>query len=309
MSWHATSAHPRRCGAHAILCLANKNIGGSSPQVRGAWCRGCCDEDVVGLIPAGAGRMARRTRRARRHRAHPRRCGAHAYGFGYDDLRVGSSPQVRGASPRYRGRRWPVGLIPAGAGRIEAYGGGASGDRAHPRRCGAHPRGTAVAGGRSGSSPQVRGASRRMGVGRRGIGLIPAGAGRIPAVPRSPVAGRAHPRRCGAHRGVWGWGVGGSGSSPQVRGACAVSWPDAENTGLIPAGAGRIKRPRGRGFVCAAHPRRCGAHEEWDLTDYTDDGSSPQVRGACSGCSVLGRWVGLIPAGAGRIPPISRPKS
>ena len=71
----------------------------------------------------------------------------------------GSSPRVRGTWHRRRGRRLPIGLIPAGAGNMQ--------------------RGQDKVALLSGSSPRVRGTFSGMADRGRAMGLIPAGAGNM----------------------------------------------------------------------------------------------------------------------------------
>ncbi|EEI27958.1 hypothetical protein HMPREF0294_0572 [Corynebacterium glucuronolyticum ATCC 51867] len=94
--------------------------------------------------------------------------------------------------------------------------------------------------------------------------------------------------------------------------------------GLIPAGAGQMKRPGRPDRSVWAHPRRCGADKKLLGITAMTKGSSPQVCGADVGSEgqstgphgsspqVRGRSVlqqnlhdrsGLIPAGAGQIFP------
>ena len=166
-----------------------------------------------------------------------------------------------------------------------------------------------------GSSPQVRGTfdfdfERRLG---QRLGLIPAGAGNMPArafpsmsehalglIPAG--AGNITGSSLGARISFAGLIPAGAGnitapsqnehsnwgSSPQVRGTSKVvlGLRYVHASGLIPAGAGNIHR---RSHQCAvtdlaAHPRRCGEHRR---------GSRSARR--------MGIVTGLIPAGAGNI--------
>ena len=233
---------------------------GSSPQVRG---RLSCRESRTcssGLIPAGAGQTVGAVQAMCRLRAHPRRCGADCGG------------------PTRR-RRGP-GLIPAGAGQTDTAQRPAHPRRAHPRRCGADRGPLARLLTCWGSSPQVRGRLHRASGSAFVDGLIPAGAGQTAQALKRSGAARAHPRRCGADRGL----------------------RDLQRRfrGLIPAGAGQtVARVVALGGVWA-HPRRCGA----DLAGIGDDlvnmGSSPQVRGRRELEVIYRVRTGLIPAGAGQ---------
>ncbi|SEW36967.1 hypothetical protein SAMN05421595_2480 [Austwickia chelonae] len=92
------------------------------------------------------------------------------------------------------------------------------------------------------------------------------------------------------------------GSSPQVRGACRDGLRFRSHRRLIPAGAGRIRHVPGTYRRHAAHPRRCGAHSGANVDELKQRGSSPQVRGAFVDGHAGVSELGLIPAGAGRIP-------
>ncbi len=95
---------------------------------------------------------------------------------------VGSSPQVRGARAAHDLVEQLLGLIPAGAGRTGVIDAEGVGDRAHPRRCGAHGEEVSGLPVPEGSSPQVRGALAELGRREVVLGLIPAGAGRTCSV-------------------------------------------------------------------------------------------------------------------------------
>ena len=73
---------------------------------------------------------------------------------------------------------------------------------------------------------------------------------------------KAHPRRCGDHRCVYGAIVTLWGSSPQVRGPRAPAKLTTIPIRLIPAGAGTTLRRELLPRRSRAHPRRCGDHAE-----------------------------------------------
>ncbi len=130
-----------------------------------------------------------------------------------------------------------------------------------------------------GSSPQARGAlNPGLGVGEHRR-LIPAGAGSTAALSR-PEVGRA-------------------GSSPQARGALPGRGAARRHGRLIPAGAGSTRRWKPPPSSARAHPRRRGEHTVILVSPLSDQGSSPQARGARArdpARRIRGR---LIPAGAG----------
>ena len=273
-------AHPRWRGAHVT---GSNNVGhrqGSSPLARGAHPGGRNRTPPARLIPAGAGRTCGWSPRPGTSGAHPRWRGAHG---GHVCLLVswwGSSPLARGAPappPHPRRRRR---LIPAGAGRTSWWSSQRRHRPAHPRWRGAHRRGAAGMGGRTGSSPLARGARRCPERVRPLGGLIPAGAGRTaPATAATPDI---------------------SGSSPLARGARPPSPRRRGGGGLIPAGAGRTCLGSDLHTPDRAHPRWRGAHDSASAPSAMAHGSSPLARGARRRDGHLHLRGRLIPAGAGR---------
>ena len=76
----------------------------------------------------------------------------------------------------------------------------------------------------------------------------------------SSVGRKDHPRRCGEHLlGAYGWSHH-LGSSPQMRGALDMGFPNTENPRIIPADAGSTNSICRREVPCGDHPRRCGEH-------------------------------------------------
>ncbi|EFW09832.1 hypothetical protein HMPREF9005_1191 [Actinomyces sp. oral taxon 178 str. F0338] len=129
-------AHPRACGENQPRDREFTHPLGSSPRVRGKQ----CGHQVVGggerLIPARAGKTCAICVVSRSRTAHPRACGEN--GLVHDlELEVrGSSPRVRGKRDHERRRVRARGLIPARAGKTSSSHMGASSASAHPRACG-----------------------------------------------------------------------------------------------------------------------------------------------------------------------------
>ena len=154
-------AHPRRCGEHQVEKPVAPTAKGSSPQVRGTLTGGVEPTGTDGLIPAGAGNIGSGSKTTRSPKAHPRRCGEHDPVAGLGTSGMGSSPQVRGTSPRRPQHRRPQGLIPEVRGTFQSRG-----PQGGPRRLIPAGAGNIVLAGAyvlecPGSSPQVRGTSRR----------------------------------------------------------------------------------------------------------------------------------------------------
>ena len=211
-------AHPRGCGADAVMMASMRWAMGSSPRVRGRPTNELPHRHERGLIPAGAGQTSTVSMMFLSVRAHPRGCGADIVRDHRPEWLRGSSPRVRGRHEMYSSSFSRAGLIPAGAGQTLRVGTCRLTNGAHPRGCGADACRIACASFAPGSSPRVRGRRGRERGGEGHRGLIPAGAGQTPPTSaRSPVK-RAHPRGCGADREQAATIPGTRGSSPRVRG-------------------------------------------------------------------------------------------
>ena len=74
--WGApAAAHPRACGENVVDGVYGPATNGSSPRVRGKPCDRAPGTARAGLIPARAGKTARRVWSSAGARAHPRACG------------------------------------------------------------------------------------------------------------------------------------------------------------------------------------------------------------------------------------------
>ncbi len=296
----AAGAHPRWRGADTVEIGTPGPWQGSSPLARGGPACQPQARGTGGLIPAGAGRTVAPGLPCRVAGAHPRWRGADPQlGFG-TNVEAGSSPLARGGHRR-RPRLVPEpGLIPAGAGRTLIAELRPRRRRAHPRWRGADQRKIRRKHRVTGSSPLARGGPAPRQPPCMAPGLIPAGAGRTSTMTRTCTPSRAHPRWRGADRRRRLTSVMNAGSSPLARGGLGQRRPGGRVRGLIPAGAGRTRRPTLRYSSRRAHPRWRGA--DWHTPDEDPDpgGSSPLARGG-PGDRVddLGEG-GLIPAGAGR---------
>ena len=234
--------------------------------------------------------------------AHPRVCGEN-YAKWQDGLQVeGSSPRVRGKHRKGCARHTQTRLIPACAGKtLRTLATWARG-RAHPRVCGENSENPCHMGTRTGSSPRVRGKHRPGLPDRLPRGLIPACAGKTRSRLAWSGGWRAHPRVCGENTGSDGgveyWG----GSSPRVRGKLRSVFPSEAPFRLIPACAGKTRKPRNHTGYGAAHPRVCGENHGVPMTSSDSTGSSPRVRGKPRCGARVRVDHGLIPACAGKTP-------
>ena len=281
-------------------------VVGSSPRVRGKLQVIPNVGFVIGLIPARAGKTARRVWSSAGARAHPRACGENHPGRRRERLRHGSSPRVRGKHIGPPGGCRRTRLIPARAGKTLPGLAGSRADRAHPRACGENHLARSLSDGRGGSSPRVRG--------KRGVGdlvhglvrLIPARAGKTSSLSHLGSARRAHPRACGENAVAVRARVDGRGSSPRVRGKPIRHRPPPARRRLIPACAGKTVNGSTITFPSGAHPRVCGENAHLSSFCRPGRGSSPRVRGKPSGGVARAAGVGLIPACAGKTSPMAQ---
>ena len=232
--------------------------------------------------------------------AHPRVCGENKRPRRYEREPVGSSPRVRGKRRQVFESTRRRGLIPACAGKTPSQRQPPSKAWAHPRVCGENAGLSDVRLTVNGSSPRVRGKPRTSRRRPRGMGLIPACAGKTQQIKDEIGGARAHPRVCGENPPLHVACRGGGGSSPRVRGKLDITDLDVAAWGLIPACAGKTSRLRDRARRQQAHPRVCGENSRLGAFGGDDSGSSPRVRGKPTGALALARVVGLIPACAGK---------
>ena len=170
-------AHPRSRGENAPHAVPVEFGHGSSPLTRGKLVEGARLFDVVGLIPAHAGKTSRATRHAVSLSAHPRSRGENAYVTGADNL-----------------CSW---LIPAHAGKTISEHANSDPAQAHPRSRGENLMPLTNPSISDGSSPLTRG--KRGYRDDRGVHprLIPAHAGKTLASLLSLLSRGAHPRSRG----------------------------------------------------------------------------------------------------------------
>ena len=115
--WHCMSwDHPRGCGEHGHLALAQSSKQGSSPRMRGTLrgdIAGCCADRI---IPADAGNTCGKDIESCPSGDHPRGCGEHSFLAGGLMLGAGSSPRMRGTRGVDVAGPLPDRIIPADAG-------------------------------------------------------------------------------------------------------------------------------------------------------------------------------------------------
>ena len=169
--------HPRRCGEHFWGQKGLFPLIGSSPQMRGAPALRVAVITVDGIIPADAGSTLMIMGLSGTPQDHPRRCGEHIRAPALIPLRLGSSPQMRGARPPKCGQILACRIIPADAGSTEHSEPCRLPTEDHPRRCGEHPFLYVLVPCPGGSSPQMRGARNPSRGHRHHRRIIPADAG------------------------------------------------------------------------------------------------------------------------------------
>ena len=92
----------------------------------------------------------------------------------------------------------------------------------------------------------------------------------------------------------------GRGSSPRARGGLKTEQRAAQSLRLIPASAGRTRRPCRSLSDSRAHPRERGEDKANFATVEPHNGSSPRARGGLRITRTRRVVIGLIPASAGR---------
>ena len=155
----------------------------------------------------------------------------------------GSSPLTRGKPMESSSGTREVGLIPAHAGKTTRWQVVRCGERAHPRSRGENPKAGSPAARSPGSSPLTRGKrarSRVHGLRRR---LIPAHAGKTRVNGYLIKQRGAHPRSRGENMQAAMQLTRDNGSSPLTRGKPAGNTAGRFCAGLIPAHAGKTRRP------------------------------------------------------------------
>ena len=302
-------AHPRSRGENRIRMPSCLMLSGSSPLTRGKLKQGLQHGRPEGLIPAHAGKTGSPPRRFSACPAHPRSRGENTLIRADDKKFEGSSPLTRGKHQRAQGPERTRGLIPAHAGKTTAVASKETADRAHPRSRGENRRHIQTHPGETGSSPLTRGkhlSARRC---SRGVGLIPAHAGKTRRRTRTLAPCGAHPRSRGENIECRPECDADDGSSPLTRGKRSRAWSPTPTPGLIPAHAGKTpgppRRPRGR----QAHPRSRGENVRPAARGVAYDGSSPLTRGKHGVYAGWAPGIGLIPTHAGKTTacPAARP--
>ena len=273
---------------------------GSSPLTRGKHDAHLAGEILEGLIPAHAGKTARMGTTRVRRRAHPRSRGENVGMRARTPAARGSSPLTRGKLHRRGGLKGLAGLIPAHAGKTHEVAEADKARWAHPRSRGENVDDLGFGFGCRGSSPLTRGKHVHRARAVLAHGLIPAHAGKT--VGRSGQRFRhwAHPRSRGENAGNRRVRAVVGGSSPLTRGKHVITQATSEQTGLIPAHAGKTVYSLHMVLPFGAHPRSRGENSHTPEIVEAIPGSSPLTRGKHHGRARRDLRRGLIPAHAGK---------
>ena len=231
-------AHPRSRGENLTTPGGIQQTRGSSPLTRGKLPVPPDPVPDQRLIPAHAGKTQSPCRTPHMQRAHPRSRGENAWFASDNTLMRGSSPLTRGKPDLSEVGGALRRLIPAHAGKTSQPTKPRPHLPAHPRSRGENDHLDCPAHHELGSSPLTRGKHGDEGEEAGGEGLIPAHAGKTPAV------------------GVW---FSQAGAHPRSRGENGPP-PTASSTPtrLIPAHAGKTTRRCRAADRSAAHPRSRG---------------------------------------------------
>ena len=200
----------------------------------------------------------------------------------------------QGRGPGARGR-----IIPARAGPTTFCPAIYALKTDHPRSCGANAYYQSRSAHQSGSSPLVRGQRRFYHSTQLYGRIIPARAGPTRCSGPSSRRSADHPRSCGANLFRVSTHLLPIGSSPLVRGQQPSSRLSTVVSRIIPARAG----PTGQSVEIQCdrpdHPRSCGANSRCLMGAFTQDGSSPLVRGQLIIVVPINATQRIIPARAG----------
>ena len=112
------TVHPRACGEHNSSSTSSTVGRGSSPRMRGTWQALHTPSSSRRFIPAHAGNIQASCAVQGTITVHPRACGEHLTTVDISADTNGSSPRMRGTSPRINKPPKKHRFIPAHAGNI-----------------------------------------------------------------------------------------------------------------------------------------------------------------------------------------------
>ena len=171
---------------------------------------------------------------------HPRVCGEHNHTGTFMLVEVGSSPRLRGTSPRPPYPLHHPRFIPASAGNMFRPKSHRAMRSVHLRVCGEHLCSICERLIIVGSSPRLRGTLQGQQLNYMGNRFIPASAGNIDATGPTWYQGTVHPRVCGEHILTRYCPDAPFGSSPRLRGTFYGQVRGSLFYRFIPASAGNM---------------------------------------------------------------------
>ena len=192
---------------------------------------------------------------------------------------MGSSPLTRGKRSKLGATAAVGGLIPAHAGKTNAYPPREGGPEAHPRSRGENFQMGIPRSANWGSSPLTRGKRFLQLKADRHRRLIPAHAGKTFAPIWGLITGEAHPRSRGENLVAAVDTMPDTGSSPLTRGKPRLARSASKPKRLIPAHAGKTCWYTPRWVRYTAHPRSRGENPSRPYGRPESGGSSPLTRG------------------------------
>ena len=256
--------------------------------------------DLLGNIPAYAGKTAWRVWLSRLRAEHPRVCGENHTAMMQAKDAAGTSPRMRGKRPGQATLWGDIRNIPAYAGKTGLILTSGLTLTEHPRVCGENMMRLALLMAGTGTSPRMRGKREHGGLAGSTSRNIPAYAGKTRVSIPAKGGNAEHPRVCGENQHV-NLNLGaGSGTSPRMRGKLLVGHLVDEKPRNIPAYAGKtlsINRSIG---APQEHPRVCGENSVANNGSAGRCGTSPRMRGKRRHGSQTRHRQRNIPAYAGK---------
>ena len=299
---YVQGVYPRVCGEADVADAAVECDFGLSPRVRGSPSHPSIQRLYPGSIPACAGKPWGCTESRSTQRVYPRVCGEARPPQHRHALRRGLSPRVRGSRASRRMSACQSRSIPACAGKPDVPVALVSQGRVYPRVCGEARRRQGQNFPREGLSPRVRGSPGSRIIETRGVGSIPACAGKPSRAAAPGRAVRVYPRVCGEAQPPMDPNHRRKGLSPRVRGSRTVHENAPAGHGSIPACAGKPATGVGRIYIDGVYPRVCGEAQGSRAGERGGVGLSPRVRGSPPRARLRAGGRGSIPACAGKPP-------
>ncbi len=253
--WNRVAGHPRVGGETAGQARVPNPPAGPSPRGRGNPSVSTICSDIIGAIPAWAGKPMVARIQARSPGGHPRVGGETQAALECGLSAAGPSPRGRGNPTSSRFRRWRRGAIPAWAGKPCLDLRCRQRHRGHPRVGGETGARRKLPGPWEGPSPRGRGNLSKEWRARLMKRAIPAWAGKPDTVAAGLSVDGGHPRVGGETSWQKPWSASGSGPSPRGRGNRPVCRYHIATDGAIPAWAGKPGCAAGRQRRQKGHPR------------------------------------------------------